>query len=123
MVTGFQDVYVNVANMATAVAFYRDVLGLVVTDEDPYFTGLSAGEVRIGLHWTGGAAVPSVPHDAHGPHTGATITFRVADLAAARQKLEATAAKILGSSNNPWGKILVLADPDGNILKLMQPPG
>ena len=121
MVIDVQDVYFNVPEMAPAVQFYRDVLGLTVTDEDPHFTGLDAGGVRVGLHWTGGKPVPTVPHDAHGAHAGATITFRVADIAAAKDQLVANGVHILGSSNNPWGKIVVFKDPAGNILKLMQP--
>lgn len=122
MVQGVQDVYVNVANMERALAFYRDLLGLTVADESPHFTGLLAGGVRIGLHWTGGAAVPALPHDAHGAHAGATITFRVASIATARTSCEQAGIPILGQSENPWGDILVLQDPDGNILKLMASP-
>jgi len=120
MVTGVQDVYYNVQDMARAVAFYRDVLGLTVTDEDPHFTGLAAGGVRIGLHWTGGTAVPDIPHDTHGPHCGGTVTFRIKDAAATKSQLQANGVRILGYSENPWGTIVVFQDPDGNVLKLMQ---
>ena len=123
MITGVQDVYYNVQDMARAVAFYRDVLGLTVIDEEAHFTGLDAVGVRIGLHWTGGTAVPPIPHDDHGPHCGGTITFRVADIAAAKAQLEANGVNILGTSENPWGNIVVFQDPDGNVLKLMQLPG
>ncbi len=119
MVTGVQDVYYNVQDMARAVAFYRDVLGLTVTDDDPHFTGLEAGGVRIGLHWTGGTAVPDIPHDAHGPHCGGTLTFRVANAAEAKAQLEAHGVNILGFSENPWGNIVIFQDLDGNVLKLM----
>lgn len=122
MVVGVQDVYVNVSEMEQAVTFYRDLLGLEVTDETPHFVGLKAGEVRIGLHWNGGHPVPPVPHDAHGAHAGATITFRVANLDEAATAVESAAATILGRSENPWGNILVLQDPDGNVLKLMSQP-
>lgn len=120
MITGIQDIYINVQDMARAVAFYRDVLGLIVTDEDSHFTGLSAGGVRIGLHWTGGTAVPPIPKDAHGAHAGATITFAVADAQMARIAFEDVGVTVLGFSENPWGTIVVFEDPDGNVLKLMQ---
>jgi predicted enzyme related to lactoylglutathione lyase len=29
---------------------------------------------------------------------------------------------LLGRSDNPWGRLAALTDPDGNVLKLMQPP-
>jgi len=123
MITGVQDVYYNVQDMRRAVDFYHNVLGLTVTDEDPHFTGLNAGGVRIGLHWTGGTAVPSTPRNAHGPHNGGTITFRVDNIMTAKDMLTAGGANILGFSDNPWGKIIIFEDPDGNVLKLMQPPG
>jgi predicted enzyme related to lactoylglutathione lyase len=122
VITGVQDIYYNVQNMGRAVAFYRDVLGLAVTDESPHFTGLDVAGVRLGLHWMGGTAVPPIPHDAHGSHAGGSLTFRVSDIAVAREKLAAQGVKILGSSDNPWGKLVVFTDPDGNVLKLMQPP-
>ncbi len=123
MVVGVQDVYVNVSEMEPALVFYRDVLGLTVTDETPHFVGLSAGGVRIGLHWTGGSPVPEIAHDAHGAHAGATITFRVANLEETLASVEVAGATILGQSENPWGNILVMQDPDGNVLKLMALPG
>ena len=119
MITGVQDVYYNVQDMERAVAFYRDVLGLRVMDEDPHFTGLETGGVRIGLHWTGGTAVPTIPQDAHGPHTGATLTFRVADASLARQTLMEKGVNVLSYSENPWGNMVMFTDPDGNVLKLM----
>jgi len=122
MITGVQDIYYNVQDMGRAVAFYRGVLGLAVTDESPHFTGLDVAGVRLGLHWTGGMAVPSIPHDAHGAHSGGSLTFRVDDIGAARENLAAIGVNILGSSDNPWGKLVVFTDPDGNVLKLMQPP-
>lgn len=122
IVTGLQDVYVNVASMGRALAFYRDTLGLTVTDESEHFTGLEVGGVRIGLHWTGGSSVPYVPRDAHGAHAGATITFRVDNIKSARTMMEKAGVPLLGHSENPWGNILVIEDPDGNVIKLMAPP-
>lgn len=120
MVQGIQDVYINVQDMERGVNFYRDVLGLTVTDSDPHFTGLDVGGVRFGLHWTGGVPVPPIAHDAHGAFVGATITFKVNDIEKAKQALLDNDIHILGSSDNPWGKIVVFADPDGNVMKFMQ---
>jgi catechol 2,3-dioxygenase-like lactoylglutathione lyase family enzyme len=117
-----QDVYYNVSDMGRAVAFYRDILGLSVSQEDPSFTAFDAGGFRFALHWTGGSAVPSIPRDAHGAHAGATVTFRVVDAVAAQQRLRDAWVKITGFSDNPWGKVLTFEDPDGNVVKLMEPP-
>jgi hypothetical protein len=56
--------------------------------------------------------VPAVPRDAHGAHAGATLTLRSTDIAG---------AKIPGAADEPWGEMLVFADPDGIVLKLMKP--
>jgi predicted enzyme related to lactoylglutathione lyase len=122
MITQVQDVYYNVADMEQAVKFYRDVLGLKVTDEDAHFTGLEVGGVRIGLHWTGGRPVPAVPKNAHGADAGATLTLRVADIEAAQQRLRENLVKILGTMDAPWGRLVTFQDPDGNVLKLMEVP-
>lgn len=122
MITGIQDVYYNVSDMDRAIEFYDRALGLKTAERDPYFTALEVDGLRLGLHATGGRPVPRVDRDAHGAHAGATITFRVDDLDAARERLEQGGVEILGASDNPWGRILVFEDPDGNVLKLMEPP-
>ena len=122
MLSGVQDVYYNVRDMQRAVAFYRDVLGMRVLDSNDWWTSLEFFGTRIGLHWTGGAPVPAVLHDDHGARQGATLTLRSTDLDADLAYLQAAGALLLGSSNNPWGRLAVIADPDGNLLKLMQPP-
>jgi predicted enzyme related to lactoylglutathione lyase len=123
MVIQVQDVYYNVADMERAVGFYRDVLGLRVTEEDAHFTGLEVGGVRIGLHWTGGRPVPAVPKNAHGADGGATLTLRVGDVEAAVQRLQENLVKILGRMDAPWGRLVTFEDPDGNVLKLMEVAG
>ena len=121
MIDGVQDVYYNVRDMKKAVAFYTEVLGLRAGEQDAHWTSLSCDTLRIGLHWTGGSAVPAVPRDAHGAHAGATLTLRSTDVPADRKRLEQGGAKILGEFDEPWGHMLVFEDPDGNVLKLMKP--
>ena len=121
MISGVQDVYVYVQDMARAIYFYRDVLGLELTDEDDHFSGLTTGGVRFGLHWTGGGAVPRIPSNKHGSLAGVTLTFRVDDFTSVRKRLKEKGVPVIGEADQPWGKLLVFEDPDGNILKLMQP--
>ena len=121
MIDGVQDVYYNVRDMKRAVAFYKEALGLQPTTEDPHWTALTCGPIRIGLHWTEGSPVPAVPRDAHGSHAGGTLTLRSTDVPADRMQLEKSGAKILGEFDEPWGHLLVFEDPDGNVLKLMKP--
>ena len=121
MITGLKDVYYNVADMQRAVAFYSGVLGLKVVDSNPYWTSLDVGGVRLGLHWSEGAAVPAVPRDSHGAHAGGVVTLQVVDIQAAHDTLRARGVTFLsGVTKNPWGSLAVFEDPDGNVLKLMQ---
>ncbi len=122
MITDVQDVYYNVQDMSRAIGFYRDQLGLNLVDENAHFSAFEVGGVRLGLHWTGGSPVPEIPRDAHGAHAGATLTLLVRNAPAAYEQLLASGVQILGFSENPWGALLVIEDPDGNVLKLMQPP-
>lgn len=131
MLTGIQDVYYNVADMNRAVAFYRDVLGMRVLDSNAAWTSLEFFGSRIGLHGrhdprderdAGGAVtVPPVPHDAHGALCGATLTLRSTDLDFDLGYLEKKGVRVIGRSDNPWGRLAVFADTEGNLLKLMQP--
>lgn len=122
MITGVNDVYYNVEDMDRAVAFYRDVLGLRVVDQDQYWTSLDVGGARIGLHWTEGNKIPYVARDDHGPHAGACLTLRTDDIRRTVQHLRARGVRFLGDvTDAPWGSLATFEDPEGNVLKLMQP--
>ena len=121
MITGVQDIYYNVSDMKAAIAFYVDMLGMLLVDEDEYWSSLEIGGVRIGLHGNQGEPVPAIPHDAHGAHCGATLTLRSDNIDADERRLRARGVTILGRSDEVWGSIVVFQDPDGNVLKLMQP--
>ncbi len=119
-IKGIQDVYVNVADMARAIDFYRRVLGCQPTYSSEHWTSLDAYGLKLGLHWTGGPAVPVVPHDAHGPFVGATVTFQSDDIAADKQHLLAHGVVIVGETNADFGDVVVFRDSEGNLLKLMR---
>jgi predicted enzyme related to lactoylglutathione lyase len=122
MIVGVQDVYYNVQDMARAVAFYRDALGMRVLDSNEWWTSMDFYGARIGLHWTGGAPVPPVQQDEHGAQAGATLTLRTTDIDSDVVFIVRRGARLMSRSDNDWGRLAVLQDPDGNIFKLMQPP-
>ncbi|GAB4465785.1 MAG: hypothetical protein OHK0044_04890 [Burkholderiaceae bacterium] len=122
MIVGVQDVHYCVADMPRAVAFYRDVLGMQPLDSNAWWTSLECFGARIGLHWTGGDPVPPIAADTHGARHGATLTLRSTDLDADLDYLARCGVTILGRSDHPWGRLAAIRDPDGNVLKLMQPP-
>lgn len=122
MIVGVQDIYFYVQNMQRALRFYRDILGLRVTEEDEHWSALDVGAVRVGLHGTGGTPVPPVPRDTHGARAGGTLTLRVSDIRAAVARLQATGVRFLGEIvDAPWGSSVAFEDPDGNVLMFMQP--
>jgi catechol 2,3-dioxygenase-like lactoylglutathione lyase family enzyme len=118
---GVQDVHYNVTDMARAVAFYRDVLGMRVVDSNAWWTSLDCFGSRIGLHGSGGRPVPAIAHDGHGPTCGAVLTLRSTDIDHDVDYLRRNGVPIVGRSDNDWGRLAVFSDPDGNLLKLMQP--
>jgi predicted enzyme related to lactoylglutathione lyase len=121
MISKVQDVYYNVQDMKRAVSFYSEILGMTVLDTNEWWSSLKLGEMRIGLHGTGGTPVPHVFRDSHGAHAGATLTLHSTDIVADGKRLRDAGAKILGELNEPWGKLVVFEDTEGNVLKLMQP--
>lgn len=109
--------------MDRAVAFYRDLLQFRVESSDPYWTALSLGNWRVGLHGNGEQKVPTVPMDAHGANAGATLTLETDAIDLDHARLSAAGVRFLGGiSRNPWGDLVAFLDSEGNVLKLMQPP-
>jgi catechol 2,3-dioxygenase-like lactoylglutathione lyase family enzyme len=122
MLVGVQDIHYVVHDMARAVAFYRDTLGMQVLDSNPWWTSLEFFGTRIGLHAGGQPAGAVVPHDALGARSGASLTLRSTDLDADLDHLRRRGVTVLGRSDNPWGRLAALLDSEGNVFKLMQPP-
>lgn len=119
MIVGVHDVHYDVADMPRAVAFYRDVLGMQVLDSNEWWTSLECFGARIGLRRTGGDTVAA--SEGRCRH-GATLTLRSTDLDADLEYLERCGVSAFGRSDNPWGRVAAIRDPDGNVLELMQPP-
>lgn len=123
MIVGVQDVYMYVADMERAIRFYGDLLGLKVTSNDGHWAALDVGGVRMGLHSTGGVPVPTVPRDPAGAKAGATLTLRSNNIDEDVDRLKIVGVRFLGSiSRADWGAVIAFEDPDGNVVKLMQPP-
>ena len=124
MINGIQDVFYFVKDMGRSVDFYRAVFNRDPSSRTDHWTVFDLDGVRFALHWTGGADVPVLDGGAHGSPAGATVTLRVADIDATVAHLNALGVRWLADvQHNPWGSLATFADPDGNILKLMQPAG
>lgn len=107
-------VWVWTRDMDSAVAFYRDVLGLTLVQRfGNEWSEFDAGAIRIGLHGAGEAA--EVPH-------AGTIVFRVDELDPAKLSLgdrgvvfDPHEGEVAGV-----GRYVSFADPDGNSLQLFE---
>lgn len=120
MISGVQDIYYSVTQPKRALKFYTEALGMKLVEESPYWIELSCDGVRIGLH-PEEKPIPAIPRDSHGAQAGATLTLKSDNIPEDRKRLVAAGAKILGEDDQPWGHMLVFEDPDGNVLKLMNP--
>jgi len=107
--------YVNVfvSDIASAVGFFRDTLGLAANTVDEAFgyASLQAGPVSFGIAQTDDATLV-------GRHTG--VGFIVQDIDATYQEMTAAGVAFeMAPTKQPWGGILALfKDPDGNIYYL-----
>lgn len=108
---------VFVSDLARAVSFYRDVLGLECTQEDEAFgyASFAAGPIRLGLAEVGEDQAELLER-----HTG--IGFMVDDLESEHRRLaESGVVFPIPPERQPWGGLMALfADPDGNVFYLDQ---
>jgi|DewCreStandDraft_5_1066085.scaffolds.fasta_scaffold00440_61 predicted enzyme related to lactoylglutathione lyase len=121
MIVGLQDVYYYVKDMRRAVAFYRDTLGLRLLSESDHWSVFDVGGVRLGLHTAGGNVIRSSP-DENGIYAGATVTLKVRDIRREVERLQRAGVNFMGELlDEPFGILGAFKDPDGNVIKLMEP--
>jgi lactoylglutathione lyase len=108
-------VAIFVSDLPRAIEFYRDSLRLPVTQQGSFGAELMEGPAHIGIH-------PAVHADAKklvGRHTG--ITLFVTDLLHFCGDLHARGVRFVTEpTQQPWGIMAMIADPDGNILALWE---
>lgn len=117
-------------DLPRAVAFYRDILGLVpmVGDGERFQAFRAADRQVLLLFRRGGTLTPTVvpggvipPHDGRGPqHIGLAIA--AADYEAWRTRLAGRG--LLIESEAKWergGRSLYFRDPDGHLVELITP--
>lgn len=121
MIKGVQDFYYNVTDMQKATEFYSKVLGMKIINQDPHWSSLDCFGIGIGLHWLETDKLPELAQDNHGAKSGGTLTLKSDNISVDKINLEKAGATIVSDTDNPWGRVLVFKDLDGNILKLMDP--
>src|ERR1044072_4686222 len=114
MIKGVAAVWLPVTDMARAVSFYGETLGLDVTEHDRDWREIDANGVKIGLNQGESPAGDG----------GALIAFQPdGDLDAEVERLQSAGVEFSdGISDPPWGRIVPFKAPDGNDLQLYTPP-
>lgn len=115
-----------VEDFPTMLAFYRDVLGLEVTDVDPG-PGHQPGVDWVQLAGDGGT-IELFDHAHFGKSrelplprkNGVVITFRVDDVEATVERLSAAGVEIPRIHRAEWGAAAHFFDPEGNELQVFQ---
>jgi catechol 2,3-dioxygenase-like lactoylglutathione lyase family enzyme len=110
---GHEAFFYYTRDMAKAIAFYRDVVGLKLLSEDEYWSVLALPDGgRFALHLSEGNAPPArgqVP----------ALVLRVGNVKSSLEHLKHAGAEQLGNfSAQPWGEEVDVADLDGNLLRL-----
>lgn len=115
MIRAMYSVAVFVSDIERAVDFYRDDLGLPLTKRGSFGAEFLEQEPHLGVH-------PAVHPDAKalvGRHTG--VTFHVPDLLAFCARLHERNVRVVAEpSQQAWGIMAMVADPDGNVFALWE---
>jgi predicted enzyme related to lactoylglutathione lyase len=108
-------VAIFVSDIGRAVEFYRDILDLPMTKHGSFGAEFLDGETHLGVH-------PAVHPDAQalvGRHTG--ITLFVPDLLHYCGILHERGVRFVTEpTQQAWGIMAMVADPDGNMLALWE---
>lgn len=108
-------VAIFVSRIDRAVEFYRDTLGLPMVKHGSFGAEFLDGNTHLGIH-------PAVHPDAKalvGRHTG--ITLFVPDLLHYCGVLHDRGVSFVTEpTQQPWGIMAMVADPDGNMLALWE---
>lgn len=113
MAAEFKHVMLMVKDVAAAVKFYSEGLGLPVKMSSPGWGELDANGTTIAFHAAEASAdVGSSP----------ILSFHVDDIQQAIAKLEELGAQLEGRVREPsFGKVAAMRTPDGHLLSLLQP--
>lgn len=111
----FYSIAIFVSDIDRATEFYRDRLGLPVAKQGSFGAEFFEEGTRIGVH-------PAVHADARalvGRHTG--ITLYVSGLLHYCGELHERGVRFVAEpTQQAWGIMAMVADPDGNVLALWE---
>lgn len=117
MTPSLYSVAIFVEDVDRAIAFYRDALGLPLRARGSFGAEFLDGETRIGVHPAAHAEAKGMV----GRHTG--LTFRVDGLLHFCGDLHAKGVRFVTEpTQQAWGIMAMIADPDGNMMALWESP-
>jgi predicted enzyme related to lactoylglutathione lyase len=116
MLEGVAVVWMPVQDIERAKGFYRNTLGLEITNEDGDWAEVDANGLTIGLNGR-------EPEGA-GAEGGPIVTFQPeAGLETTVDNLKDQGVEVpAGISEHPWGRITTFKDSEGNNVQLYEPP-
>jgi predicted enzyme related to lactoylglutathione lyase len=116
MLEGVAVVWMPVQDIERAKGFYKDTLGLPITNEDGDWAEVDANGLTIGLN----GREPS----GAGVEGGPVVTFQPeASLQATIEDLQGQGVEVpAGISDHPWGRVATFKDSEGNDIQLYEPP-
>jgi len=119
MIEGVGGVVIWTGDLDRLLAFYRDTLGLTPHSVRPDFVAFKWGDVRLSL-----GSHSEVSGQAGDPYR-VMINLGVDDIHEARRRLSGAGVEFIRPPEKEhWGGwVATFADPDGNMLQLLQQPG
>jgi predicted enzyme related to lactoylglutathione lyase len=116
MLKGVAVVWMPVQDIERAKGFYRDTLGLQITNEDGEWAEVDANGLTIGLNGREPSGV--------GAEGGPVLTFQPeGGLEETLDDLKGQGVKIpAGISEHPWGRVATFKDSEGNGIQLYEAP-
>ena len=124
VVAGFWGVRYQVKDVARAVAFYTQQLGLALDQQRlPAFAQVSIGDLKLILSGPGASGSRPMPDGVHQEPGGWNrVILRVADLPARITELKQAGFRFRNEMEvGPGGKQIQIEDPDGNPIELFEP--
>ena len=124
LVAGFWGVRYQVKDVARAVAFYTQQLGLTLDQQRlPAFAQVSVGGLKLILSGPGASGSRPMPDGGHQEPGGWNrVILRVADLPARIAELKQAGLHFRNEMEvGPGGKQIQIEDPDGNPIELFEP--
>jgi lactoylglutathione lyase len=109
---------IHVSDLRRAAHFYRDLLGLPLIAESSEWVEFQIGESHLALQ---GGADPSLSLAHHAPGY-VSFSFEVDDVVEAYEVLKAAGVEFLRPpSEQDFGMLAVMRDPDGREIMLFEP--